>query len=573
MADVQVASSEERKKVTLGIDIGSVSSRAYLFSHTASLRMAVWNPSRDQNRMEYPKFEKGDFSSKCYPFDEGLPYLGQTTVPDGERLSTSLKYAPYVLVNCSDDILEQYMTAELLKAHQHDAAFQHKLRVGLLDLFKTIVDRVHAFCRNKMEVTEVVMTVPSQWTLEFEELYATLVSPFFNFGPSNVFFCTETEALANFLLRCCPEELEEFGDYHIYLFLDFGGHNMNGCGFEVRRQSVGNSTFCRINEPFGAGGGSEEWEERVANLCGAHFKTTYEREITPKQRQAYQADFSRVKVRFGPELCTDPTILHIQENGDSMAITIPKHEIDQAWEDAHSRVLALAAANIDKFANIPGACVVLSGGTSRHATIQSRITELCTNAGLPGPFSTDALLYGPYSTVNIAQGAAYAVGQRVTVREFFSRGAAIGIQMKQGGSDNEEGLWDDVARFVMGVGLESEAEIQIVDKGDELQLVCDPYRSQNDGTSDLSYLNCYVLLPLEKIAKGRYKFTCKLEDNTLVLTRWKTVKVKKGNRLITKIDKRYHYPVYFAPGANCVLIGEPGKTLTEAQIKGIRRMG
>ncbi|KAM7217083.1 hypothetical protein V8F06_007482 [Rhypophila decipiens] len=539
MADVQVASSEERKKVTLGIDIGSVSSRAYLFSHTASLRMAVWNPSRDQNRMEYPKFEKGDFSSKCYPFDEGLPYLGQTTVPDGERLSTSLKYAPYVLINCSDDILEQYMTAGVLKAHQHDAAFQHKLRVGLLDLFKTIVDRVHAFCRNKMEVTEVVMTVPSQWTLEFEELYATLVSPFFNFGPSNVFFCTETEALANFLLRCCPEELEEFGDYHIYLFLDFGGHNM------FRRQSVGNSTFCRVNEPFGTGGGSEEWEERVANLCGAHFKTTYEREITPKQRQAYQADFSRVKGRFGPEVCTDPTILHIQENGDSMAITIPKHEIDQAWEDAHSCVLALAADNIDKFANTPGACVVLSGGTSRHATIQSRITELCTNAGLPGPFSTDGLLYGPYSTVNIAQGAAYAVGQRVTVEEFFSRGAAIGVEMKQGGSDNEEGLWDDIARFVMGVGLESEAEIQIVDKGDELQL----------------------------IAKGRYKFTCKVEDNSLVLTRWKTVKVKNGNRLITKIDKRYHYPVYFAPGANCVLIGEPGKTLTEAQIKGIRRMG
>lgn len=174
-----------------------------------------------------PKFEKGDFSSKGYPFDDGPVYLGINSTPDASRQSTSLKYAPYILVNCSDVLLQQYVLFDSLVQRRDDQAFRDRLLEGLQELFRTIAGRVDTICQAKrMVITDVALTIPAQWSLEFEDLYANIVAPLFGLERSNIYFCTETEALANCLLRCHANELANLGEFKTLIFLDFGGHNM-----------------------------------------------------------------------------------------------------------------------------------------------------------------------------------------------------------------------------------------------------------------------------------------------------------------------------------------------------------
>ena len=112
---------------------------------------------------------------------------------------------------------------------RHDTAFRARLHRGLEDLFSTIASQVDKICRRKgLIVADIALTVPSQWTLEFEDLYADIVGKVFDRPHSAIYFCTETEALANFVLRDNLDDLilDGHSSYDTMLFLDFGGHNM-----------------------------------------------------------------------------------------------------------------------------------------------------------------------------------------------------------------------------------------------------------------------------------------------------------------------------------------------------------
>lgn len=54
--------------------------------------------------------------------------------------------------------------------------------------------------------------------------------------------------------------------------------------------------------------------------------------------------------------------------------------------------------------------------------------------------------------MKIARGTAYAAGNRITVEQFFERGAAIGVQRQQHGTrgdGNERNYWDNEAAFAL----------------------------------------------------------------------------------------------------------------------------
>lgn len=71
------------------------------------------------------------------------------------------------------------------------------------------------------------MTLPAQWTLDFEELYRGLVLEVFNFSGNQVFFYTEVEGLAHTLITHHAQELglTEGSPEMFSLFMDFGGHH------------------------------------------------------------------------------------------------------------------------------------------------------------------------------------------------------------------------------------------------------------------------------------------------------------------------------------------------------------
>lgn len=211
----------------LGIDIGSTSSRCGLLCPETKQIFHVESRNKDHSNCRY---QPGEFSSNCYPFDDGPVYLA---APDPSRLSISAKYIFYALTNRSDQVLRQhiqdYPPAEALLRRSRDPAFRNRLRSGLVALLSTIREAVDYFCQVKhFSIQSIALTVPAQWTLEFETLYRDLVVEIFEYEPDRIFFYTEIEGLAHTLITNHADELG-LGDESpelITLFMDFGGHNM-----------------------------------------------------------------------------------------------------------------------------------------------------------------------------------------------------------------------------------------------------------------------------------------------------------------------------------------------------------
>jgi hypothetical protein len=146
------------------------------------------------------------------------------------RQSISLKYAFYVLVDTTDELLNQYRMARPLYHRRHDPGFHARLLEGLDKLFTAVYKRVLEVCEEEnLRITTIGLAVPSQWTLDFMDLYRRIIAQVFRHDPSAIFFVTETEALAHFL---CVKKLDRLVErrniihHDVVLMLDFGGHNM-----------------------------------------------------------------------------------------------------------------------------------------------------------------------------------------------------------------------------------------------------------------------------------------------------------------------------------------------------------
>jgi len=98
----------------------------------------------------------------------------------------------------------------------------------MVALLTTLRDRAMSEVRSKgLEVGRIGLTIPVQWTLEFEEVYRGLVAEVFKeVGEDGVYFFTETEALARYLFKHHAEEMDPEAKYGAVMFFDFGGHNM-----------------------------------------------------------------------------------------------------------------------------------------------------------------------------------------------------------------------------------------------------------------------------------------------------------------------------------------------------------
>lgn len=146
------------------------------------------------------RFAPGDFSSAIYPFEpDGPTYLYEESDPT--RRPVSAKYAFYALVVASDELLEQYPLVDELVAGRDDRAFKQRLKRGLEELFIRIGRLSRAICdENDYEIDFIGLSIPSQWTMDFEALYRSIVVTAFGCKyKDRVVFVYETEALGHYL--------------------------------------------------------------------------------------------------------------------------------------------------------------------------------------------------------------------------------------------------------------------------------------------------------------------------------------------------------------------------------------
>jgi hypothetical protein len=217
-----------RKRCSIGIDVGSHRTRICLWVNGSEIVV--------ENKYHYSldnSFYPGDFPSTLYVFDNfedpsvGDLYSVEREYP--ERLSISAKYVFYALADASDTLLEQYPLVHHLIARKEDPKFKAHLRNAMVALLSALRDRALPICRSrKWSIANIGLTIPVQWTLEFEDVYRGLVSEVFDVNPDIIYFFTETEALARYLFKHQAAEMDPDEKHNAIMFIDFGGHNMVG---------------------------------------------------------------------------------------------------------------------------------------------------------------------------------------------------------------------------------------------------------------------------------------------------------------------------------------------------------
>jgi hypothetical protein len=343
------------------------------------------------------RFEKGDFSSYGYPFEdnEERVYLGDK--PNPHRLAISLKYAFYYLANAPPELLREYSLVHPLVKRKGDPVFRRRLEQGLLELFSTIKRRVLEVCNvENLRVETIALSIPSQWTLDFEDTYRRLIAKSFDFTPENIYFHTETEALAHFLFKKHFHQLGCSGKHDMILFLDFGGHNMNGCIFNVVYGRQKKPAFYRVGDAFGVGGGSEHWEYKIGEMCATNLQQRDSYTILPEHKQKILDEFNRAKLNLGPGNNFPFSLVWLEEDGTPTKVVLPADKVNRCFEEALNPVLDVAREHILNLSSLSEkgvhGKVVISGRTCRNNHLQAALRQYCLEASLGEPiFTTDKL--------------------------------------------------------------------------------------------------------------------------------------------------------------------------------------
>ncbi|RYP61076.1 hypothetical protein DL770_009860 [Monosporascus sp. CRB-9-2] len=548
----------------LGVDLGSTSLRGRIVCPRTGRVIPVQNHTVARSN----RLTVGDFSVAAYPFGRsGRVYLGDD--PDPERESVSLKYAFYVLANGSDELLEQYQLLDKFCSRKHDRLLRKRLQEGLEQLFSRFFGRVKDVCKTRRAlITKVALSIPAQWTLEFTDIYRDVIARaarVLNTSAIEIFFVTETQALAHFI---CSNYLDiliphpNTAGSEVFLFLDFGGHNMNSCIYHVGYDADNEPSFYLMGDAVGAGGGSELWEYNVLQKAVEFVEEHQGRPgaMSNKHKQRFRDDFDREKGRQALKESKSFRFEAMGLDGKPLEITLGPEVVTPCFHEALKRPLEKVEEQLQQLAamGVKEPHVVVTGGTARHIGLRARLIELCVQKYHVRPPVWEEDLEADEYTVKVAQGAAYAVSNPLTVEQFMDRGAAFGIQRLRRwtrNSPSSEEKWDDIAKFLMSKDRQA-TRIKIGVNGlDRLKIICDPFFSPDDDNYDLHYSNCYDVLPLGQPTQGDWYYSMTLDgsgDNMfMILKRW--LRPHKKHKA-TFFDETW-IPLFLEKGANCVQVG------------------
>lgn len=156
---------------------------------------------------------------------------------DPNREQESLKYGFYLFSGDPNNLFPQYPLMKRLR-DADSPELRARLREGMIQMFRHLRNKIEenpVVRRRGWVVGKLSITIPNQWTLEFEEVYTQLLAEAFEWeievARRKIFFYTETEALGQLLLQ--SEDFEEASvalasqnKHKVCLVLDFGGHNL-----------------------------------------------------------------------------------------------------------------------------------------------------------------------------------------------------------------------------------------------------------------------------------------------------------------------------------------------------------
>ncbi|KAK2016935.1 hypothetical protein LZ32DRAFT_655162 [Colletotrichum eremochloae] len=521
----------------LGVDSGSTAVRVALAAENAKESEIVPNP-KTLNSTNTSKCESGAFGAHISLSEGTKVYTGED-IPNATQVPAKLILSKGRGIDENNPLLAEFRRD---KGPQGNARFERRCQKRLEANVAAWINVVKERCEKSddpLNIKRIGLTIPAHWTIEEEEAYRTLIEKAFPKSRSrktwlqySISFMTEIEGFAHFFFHDphrCKKYLGDEPDNFV-LFLDFGGHSMNGCLY-YSRQIRGKLAFYRVRDPFGAVGGSALWEAAVGDFCYKHAISKEGSKATDNSK--VQSEFQKMfreEMRDQDYNPYDGIELRIKPPGKNTNfgdtwITIGAGQSRQFFFDAMHNPLKLAEKEIKALAPYEGLYenvgvkILVSGGTANSEAVQRELKGYCKAAGVSEPIFAHKKLGRSFA---IAKGAAMAVARDMSFLEFIENGAAFGIQMLQG-SNNPERKWDNVGRMLLadkGRGWRFGHPYQVNLSGtDRMKIICDPFWSSS-GPKDLK-LSCrktYDVLDLLVPEAGTWEFSLSLrEDERLVL--------------------------------------------------------
>ncbi|KAF6835285.1 hypothetical protein CPLU01_04365 [Colletotrichum plurivorum] len=487
-----------------------------------------------------------------------MVYLGEA--PDYGRRAIPLKYAFYILTLERDRVFDgEYSLVTPLREHRDDPDFQSRLQEGLVDLLSAVHEEVVNQC-DLHSLKTIALSIPTQWTLEFEDVYKQIVLEVFPLPGDSICFYTETESLAHVLMTENLKQILTGGDHDVFLFLDFGGHNMNGCIFNIVYNEDRKGSFYRIHDAFGKGGGSELWSYYVCQHFANVFRQRTGRLPNPSESEDMLRSFNPNKDRLGPHRSNGP----LSPDGHR-DIKLLEEDINDCFERGLREVLEEARRQIEVVSRMQGPdlkpMVIVSGGTARHSCVKARLKDMCNASGIERIIFVDEICNIRCSSGKIARGVAYAASNRITLEEFFQRGAAIGLQRKRlptRGQTNSEQEWDNFTEHGCFFSLKDTRPWLFQATGnDEYRIICHPFFEARQGVTErtLNFDKCYNFLHLGELRNGRWQITFALttvEGQTMLTFETR----RRGYHGDTEETTSTTLPMFFDGGTNCYFVNE-----------------
>lgn len=199
---------------------------------------------------------KRQFTSHIYPFDSDGPNPpGELIYPGNklllERRSISSKLAMYAYVGMSDEVAKQSPVLKQLQVEvQQNPQLKQVIRIGIEQMICCVLRRAYSFTHGRTEVFRrdidaVALTIPAQWTIEFEEEYGEMFTAawerVFNCAAPQIIFLTEGQTNAHYALfrgtfaaESDRQDLSAQGFFNTgetknaVLLIDAGGHSTVG---------------------------------------------------------------------------------------------------------------------------------------------------------------------------------------------------------------------------------------------------------------------------------------------------------------------------------------------------------
>lgn len=218
------------------MDMGSTNSRLSLHSDSG-------NDITIESGVVLSGRYSSDFSSSCFPFDDGDPYIGNH--PDTSRIATSIK--PAILLLCDLEpatlrsLVLEYPHGEILlrkkytKDRKDKRVFEKRIEEALRLFFDVLRDRTVAACKDEnLQVTSVGIALPGHWPKEVENFLTKFSLETFLKGHSHIkvhssgiHYHSETQALGHYIFKHRVQALKSYGSNKSTLLLaDFGGQNL-----------------------------------------------------------------------------------------------------------------------------------------------------------------------------------------------------------------------------------------------------------------------------------------------------------------------------------------------------------